>query len=102
MPCNASFWLARPDLALSYHDRHGCGLDKHVAHRGATPVYVQLADWIENQIKAGNLAPGDQLPSQREMRDLTGHSMETAGKAMTLLRKHELVETSTIGTFVKR
>ena len=72
------------------------------AHRGATPVYVQLANWIENQIKAGNLAPGDQLPSQREMRDLTGHSMETAGKAMTLLRKHELVETSTIGTFVKR
>ena len=39
-----------------------------VAHRGATPVYVQLADWIESQIKAGNLAPGDQLPSQREMR----------------------------------
>ena len=73
-----------------------------VAHRGATPVYVQLANWIENQIKAGNLAPGDQLPSQREMRDLTGHSMETAAKAMTLLRKHELVETSTIGTFVKR
>jgi ABC-type enterochelin transport system permease subunit len=36
------------------------------------------------------------------MRDLTGHSMETAGKAMTLLRKRELVETSTIGTFVKR
>ena len=72
------------------------------AHRGATPVYVQLANWIENQIKAGNLAPGDQLPSQREMRDLTGHSMETAWKAMTLLRKHELVETSTIGTFVKR
>jgi len=28
--------------------------------------------------------------------------METAGKAMTLLREHELVETSTIGTFVKR
>jgi DNA-binding transcriptional MocR family regulator len=51
---------------------------------------------------AGNIAPGDQLPSQREMRDLTGHSMETAGKAMTLLRKRELVETSTIGTFVKR
>jgi DNA-binding transcriptional regulator YhcF (GntR family) len=73
-----------------------------VALRSATPVYVQLADWIENQIKAGSLAPGDQLPSQREMRDLTGHSMETAGKAMTLLRERELVETSTIGTFVKR
>src|SRR5271167_160611 len=28
MPCNALYWLARPDLALSYHDRHGCGLGK--------------------------------------------------------------------------
>ena len=71
------------------------------ARRGATPAYVQLADWIESQIKAGNLEPGNQLPSQREMRDLTGHSMETAGKAMTLLRERGLVETSTIGTFVK-
>jgi DNA-binding transcriptional regulator YhcF (GntR family) len=76
--------------------------DDFVALRGATPVYVQLADWIESQIKAGNLAPGDQLPSQRQMRDLTGHSMETAGNAMTLLRERGLVETSTIGTFVKR
>jgi DNA-binding transcriptional regulator YhcF (GntR family) len=73
-----------------------------VAHRSATPVYVQLADWIENQVTAGNLASADQLPSQREMRDLTGHSTETASQAMTLLRKRELVETSTIGTFVKR
>ena len=71
------------------------------ARRSATPVYVQLADWIESQIKVGNLEPGNQLPSQREMRDLTGHSMETAGKAMTLLRERGLVETSTIGTFVK-
>src|SRR5580704_7078469 len=28
MPCNALYWLARPHLALSYHDRHGCGLGK--------------------------------------------------------------------------
>jgi DNA-binding GntR family transcriptional regulator len=73
-----------------------------VAQRSATPVYVQLADWVESQIKAGNLEPGDQLPNQREMRDLVGHSMETAGKAMKLLRERGVVETSTIGTFVKR
>ncbi|HLI75444.1 MAG TPA: GntR family transcriptional regulator [Acidobacteriaceae bacterium] len=73
-----------------------------VAQRGATPVYVQLADWIESQIKTGGIEPGDQLPNQREMRDLTGHSMETAGKAVALLRERGLVETSTIGTFVRR
>jgi GntR family transcriptional regulator len=70
------------------------------ARRTATPVYVQLADWVEARIRAGDLAPDTQLPSQRELGELTGHSTETAGKAMALLRQRGLVETSTIGTFV--
>jgi DNA-binding GntR family transcriptional regulator len=70
------------------------------AKRTATPVYVQLADFIEGEIKAGRLAADTQLPSQRELGELTGHSTETAGKAMGLLRERGLVETSTIGTFV--
>ena len=70
------------------------------AKRTATPVYVQLADFIEGEIKAGRLPADTQLPSQRELGELTGHSTETAGKAMALLRERGLVETSTIGTFV--
>src|SRR5262245_47011914 len=74
--------------------------DDFRAKRTATPVYVQLADFIEGEIKAGHLAPDTQLPSQRELGELTGHSTETAGKAMAVLRERGLVETSTIGTFV--
>ena len=70
------------------------------AKRTATPVYVQLADWIAARIEAGDLRPDDQLPSQRELGELIGHSTETAGKAMVLLRVRGLVETSTIGSFV--
>jgi GntR family transcriptional regulator len=70
------------------------------AKRTATPVYVQLADWIAAKIGSGDLQPDDQLPSQRELGELTGHSTETAGKAMVLLRVRGLVETSTIGSFV--
>jgi GntR family transcriptional regulator len=68
---------------------------------GATYEYVQLADWIEGQIQAGNLRPGDRLPAQRELGEQTGHSAELAGKAMALLRDRGLVETSKRGTFVK-
>lgn len=70
------------------------------ARRGATPAYVQLADWIMTRIQAGNLRPGDQIPAQRGLADLTGHSPETIGKAMALLRERRLVETSNLGTFV--
>jgi DNA-binding GntR family transcriptional regulator len=68
---------------------------------GATYEYVQFADWIEGQIRAGNLRPGDRLPAQRELGALTGHSAELAGKAMALLRQRGVVETSRRGTFVR-
>lgn len=68
--------------------------------RGARPAYQQLADWIEKRIRDGELSEGDQIPAQRELADRTGHSPETVGKAMALLRKRGLVETSNLGSFV--
>jgi DNA-binding GntR family transcriptional regulator len=70
------------------------------ARSGATYLYVQLADWIEAQIKTGRLQAGERLPAQRDLADLTGTSTELAGKAMALLRERGLVETSIRGTFV--
>jgi DNA-binding GntR family transcriptional regulator len=68
---------------------------------GATYLYVQLADWITAHIQAGRLKPGDRLPAQRELGELTGTSTELAGKSMALLRERGLVETSGRGSFVK-
>jgi GntR family transcriptional regulator len=67
---------------------------------GATYAYVQLADWIESRIKAGDLEPGDRLPAQRDLGALTGTSTELAGRAMNVLRERRLVETSIRGTYV--
>ena len=67
---------------------------------GATYQYVQLADWIEGHVRAGRLRPGDRLPAQRELGELTGTSIELAGKAMALLRERGIVETSGRGSFV--
>ena len=69
---------------------------------GATYAYVQLANWIEGHIKAGNLQPGDRLPAQRDLGEMTGTSVELAGKAMALLRERGLVETSGRGSYVKQ
>lgn len=70
------------------------------ARRMAMPVYVQFANWIAERITAGDLQPDDQLPAQRELADITGHSVETIANAMRLLRERGLVESSNVGTFV--
>ena len=41
----------------------------------------------------GNLQPGDQLPSDRDLATLVGHSVETAAKAKRLLVEHGLAAT---------
>jgi DNA-binding GntR family transcriptional regulator len=61
---------------------------------GATPVYVQLADWIAAAIERGDLAPGDKLPAERDLADLIGHSPETVAKARRVLVERGLVESA--------
>jgi DNA-binding GntR family transcriptional regulator len=72
------------------------------SRRGAVPVYVQLADFIQAAIERGDLGHGDQIPAERRLSELTGHSAETAGKAKRLLTERGLVETGHgTGTFVR-
>jgi GntR family transcriptional regulator len=70
------------------------------ARAGATYLYVQLADWIEAAVKAGQLEPGERLPTQRDLGEWTGTSTELAGRAMGVLRDRGIVETSKRGTYV--
>ena len=39
----------------------------HLDHRDRRPIYEQAIDGIRQQIRAGVLLPGDQLPSVREL-----------------------------------
>jgi GntR family transcriptional regulator, regulator for abcA and norABC len=71
------------------------------ARRGATPMYRQLADWIEARIKDGSFQPGDQVPAERRLAELLGLSVDTVRAAMAVLRERGLVETGHgTGTFV--
>jgi DNA-binding GntR family transcriptional regulator len=65
-----------------------------IDHDSATPLYVQLADWLRHQIKDGALA--GRLPSVKSLSQEHGVSHITAEKALALL-KHEGIVHSVIG-----
>ncbi len=66
-----------------------------------TPLYVQAADYIAARIAAGDLAPGNRLPAERELADQWGIAYQTVRRTMRELRERGLV-TSVVGkgTFV--
>ncbi|MDA3645005.1 GntR family transcriptional regulator [Saccharopolyspora indica] len=57
------------------------------------PPYRRIAAAIQQRIASGELRPGDQVPSTREITREWGVAMATAAKALAELRNAELVET---------
>lgn len=67
------------------------------------PMYQQIADDLRTQIESGELAPGDQLPTEMELRDRYSSSRNTIRDAIKRLTSQGLVETRPgQGTFVTR
>lgn len=69
----------------------------------AVPPYRQLAEQIAAAIRAGELAPGERIPTRKEFTEV--HHLDlapnTVQKAMDLLKKDGLVFTSPgLGLFV--
>ncbi|MFF3869570.1 GntR family transcriptional regulator [Micromonospora sp. NPDC001898] len=58
-----------------------------------TPLYVQLADLLTKRIEGGNLASGQTLPSETQLRQEFGVSRGTVRAAVALLRERGLVVT---------
>ncbi|MDQ0793576.1 winged helix-turn-helix domain-containing protein [Streptomyces sp. B1I3] len=64
-------------------------------------VYVQVADRVEADIRAGRLSVGARLPNERDMGSQYGVAPGTARRAVALLRERGLVKTlPNKGTFV--
>lgn len=67
------------------------------------PKYLQIAGHIRDQIVRGDLRPGDEVPSERELAAAWGVARPTATKALETLRVQGLVESRQgAGTFVRR
>jgi DNA-binding GntR family transcriptional regulator len=67
-----------------------------------TPLYVQVADLLAAEIKAGNIAPGAAIPSESRLQQEYGVARGTARRAVALLVERGLVVTvPQRGTYVK-
>ncbi|WP_404421403.1 PLP-dependent aminotransferase family protein [Thalassospira australica] len=67
-------------------------LDGAVITEDGPPIYRQLADHIEAQIRSGILSPGDRLPPQRDVARELGINLTTVTRAFSLLQKQGLIE----------
>ncbi|MFF8378986.1 TetR/AcrR family transcriptional regulator C-terminal domain-containing protein [Streptomyces sp. NPDC015661] len=65
------------------------------------PPYLRIAAEIRRRVRAGELAPGDRVPSTRAITREWGVAMATATKALAALRQEGLVRVeSGVGTVV--
>jgi DNA-binding GntR family transcriptional regulator len=70
---------------------------------GPVARYRQVAAFIEAAVKAGNLKPGDALPTEAQLSDYMDVSVDTIRAALQLLRDEGLVVTSQgIGSFITK
>ncbi len=60
---------------------------------GDTPVYQQIRNQIVSAIAAGQLVPGEKLPTVRALAEECGINMMTASKAYQLLKAEGYITT---------
>src|SRR4051812_19311085 len=69
--------------------------------QGSGPIYVRLAERIEESIADGSLPAGAKLPPQRDLAYDIGVTIGTVGRAYALVRERGLVSGEVgRGTFV--
>lgn len=70
---------------------------------GPVARYRQVAEFIRAAVAAGDLQSGDALPTESQLSDYMGVSVDTIRAALQLLRDERLVVTSQgIGSFIAR
>lgn len=66
-----------------------------------TPIYIQIAEWLEKEIIDGSLQADEKVYSQYQLAELFNINPATAGKGLTILLEAELIyKRRGLGTFV--
>lgn len=63
----------------------------HLNSDGTKPIYIQIADWIKNEIIADHLKTDEKVYSQYQLADLFNINPATAGKGLTILLEEQIV-----------
>lgn len=67
-----------------------------------TPIYVQIADWIENEILADRLTTDGKVFSQYQLAEMFNINPATAGKGLTILLENNILyKKRGLGMFVQ-
>lgn len=75
--------------------------ERRIDHESATPVYVQIAGFVIEDIESGALPVGRRIPSESAMTQTYGVARDTARHAVAYLRDNGYVHTvPQRGTFV--
>lgn len=56
-----------------------------------TPIYMQIAEWVENEILADRLVADGKVYSQYQLAELFNINPATAGKGLTILVENEIL-----------
>lgn len=68
-----------------------------------TPLYCQIADWVERRITSGELREGERLPSERSLCAATGASRDTVKRAYRELERRGCISIGRgSGSYVKK
>ncbi|MFC6038996.1 GntR family transcriptional regulator [Paenisporosarcina macmurdoensis] len=55
------------------------------------PIYVQVAEWLENEILRGQFQPDDKMYSQYQLADVFTINPATAGKGLSILLDNDIL-----------
>jgi GntR family transcriptional regulator len=64
-----------------------------IDHHSAVPKYLQLATDLRRRIAAGEWAPPERLPSEKQLAAEYGIAVGTVQHTLTVLREEGLVQT---------
>ena len=74
----------------------------NLSNDSTTPIYIQIAEWIENEILADRIQEAAKVYSQYQLAELFNINPATAGKGLTILLENEIVyKKRGLGMFVQ-
>jgi len=68
-------------------------LTLQIDFRSGLPIYTQIVNQVHAQIAAGNLKPGDQLPTVRALAEDLRVNFNTVARAYRLLDEERIIST---------